>query len=190
MQLNQDLHIHTIFSTHDGAVAQEQTIELIAAVKHAKRIGISDHFEDLVNDFDTYYKNVKQLGFYVGTEIDGSRLVNEAIACKAEYYIFHCRNMESEYRELEKLLQTNKPVIVAHPNFMETDLNRVSPECYVEVSNRYVWRSDWRKDLSPFVKRFKFILSSDVHQPNWLNQTIAKHVANELGIQETIIFNA
>ena len=40
----------------------------------------------------------------------------------------------------------------------------------------------------PYLDRFSFVLSSDAHQPNWLNQTIARHVANSLGIDEYEVF--
>ena len=46
----QDLHIHTIYSSGDSAVVKEQTIALIEEVRHASIIGISDHFEYLVDD--------------------------------------------------------------------------------------------------------------------------------------------
>jgi hypothetical protein len=32
------------------------------------------------------------------------------------------------------------------------------------------------------------VISSDAHQPNWLNQTLARYVARELEIQETLLF--
>ena len=54
----QDLHIHTVFSTGDSAVMPEQTVEFIAELKHAKSIGISDHFEYLHGD--VYEKYVKK----------------------------------------------------------------------------------------------------------------------------------
>jgi hypothetical protein len=56
----------------------------------------------------------------------------------------------------------------------------------VEVNNRYSWRDDWRKSLGPWV--FRFVISSDAHQPNWLNQTYARYVAAALGIRETLLF--
>ncbi len=42
---SQDLHIHTTWSYGDTAVAEQQTIEFIAGVRHARTIGISDHYE-------------------------------------------------------------------------------------------------------------------------------------------------
>jgi hypothetical protein len=47
--LQQDLHIHATYSTSDNSVVPEQTVALVAAVKHANTGGISDHFECLVN---------------------------------------------------------------------------------------------------------------------------------------------
>jgi len=38
----QDLHVHTVFSHGDGAIVPEQTVELVAAVGHARILGISD----------------------------------------------------------------------------------------------------------------------------------------------------
>ncbi|MFO7669209.1 MAG: hypothetical protein R6W31_06090 [Bacteroidales bacterium] len=76
----QDLHIHTIFSSGDKVVVNEQTITLIRQVRHAIRIGISDHFEYLVEDdiFDQYQKEVRSAGFKVGMEVSGYPLVREA----------------------------------------------------------------------------------------------------------------
>ncbi len=187
-KLKQDLHIHTIFSSHDGAVAPEQTIELIAAVRHAEITGISDHFEDIMENFNEYSAAVRKLGFFAGTEVDGSRSVGLAVQADADYYIYHCRDEEKEYKAAERLLETGKPVIIAHPNFLSTNLEKVPPRCLIEISNRYVWRSDWRRELTPFIGRFKFILSSDAHQPNWLNHTMAEYVAQQLGIENTILF--
>jgi hypothetical protein len=33
------------------------------------------------------------------------------------------------------------------------------------------------------------VISSDAHQPNWLNQTVARHVAAELGVREKLLFD-
>ena len=188
-QLPQDLHIHTTFSSLDSAVAEEQTPELIASVRHAKIIGISDHFEHFFDRFEEYREILTKYGFYVGTEVDGSRYVPMASKLDFEYYIYHCRNRKSEYRALETLLATGKPVIIPHPMMMETDLEKVPDECYIELNNRYIWRFDWRKKMSPFKDSFRFVIGSDAHQPNWLNQNVARYVARELGITETIIFN-
>jgi hypothetical protein len=72
--------------------------------------------------------------------------------------------------------------------FMGTNLDRLPPECLIEVNNRYVWRNDWRAKLGPYVNRFRFVIDSDAHQPNWLNQNVARYVARELGIKETLLF--
>jgi hypothetical protein len=79
-------------------------------------------------------------------------------------------------------------VIVAHPNALNTNLDRVPPECLVEINNRYIWRCDWRSYYGPFVDRFEFVMSSDAHQPNWLNQTVARYVATQLGVREKLLF--
>ena len=47
--LQQDLHIHTTYSTNDNSVVPEQTVALVAAVNHANIVGISDHLEYLIN---------------------------------------------------------------------------------------------------------------------------------------------
>jgi len=77
----QDLHIHTVYSVGDSAIVKEQTPELIYNVQHAQIIGISDHFEYLLdsNIFEIYEKELHRYGFYVGAEISGFSLVNEAI---------------------------------------------------------------------------------------------------------------
>ena len=70
--LQQDLHIHTTYSTGDSAVVPEQTVALVAAVRHARIIGISDHLDYLVNgEFEGYDKELRQFGFKVGVEVDG-----------------------------------------------------------------------------------------------------------------------
>jgi len=146
--LNQDLHIHTIYSTGDSSVVEEQTVGLIAAVSHAGVIGISDHFE---------------------------------------YYIYHCRDCPEDYRGIHFLLDTGKPVIVAHPMILDTDLSRVPGECLVEINNRYVWRGDFRAFFGPYLGSFRYVLSSDAHQPNWLNQSVARYAADALGVAETVL---
>jgi len=35
---------------------------------------------------------------------------------------------------------------------------------------------------------FSFVIDSDAHQPHWLNQNIARYVARELEITETLLF--
>jgi len=186
--LKQDLHIHTIFSKDDGAVVEQQTLEMVKALNHAEVIGISDHYESLRDDFDEYKKAVKSFGFHLGTEVDGATSVDGAAELDVEYYFYHCWNTDDNYRGIEKLLATNKPVIISHPNATGTDLNRIPKECLVEINNRYIWQSDWNKDLSPFVDRFRWVFSSDAHKPSWLCQNVAIHAANQLGIQETILF--
>jgi histidinol phosphatase-like PHP family hydrolase len=185
--LPQDLHIHTTFSRHDGAVAPEQTVELVAAVAHARIIGISDHLESIADDFQAYAKTVRSLGFVVGTEVNGADWVGEAEVVDAQYYVYHCRDRERDYRGAERLLATGKPLIIAHPLILETDLRRVPPRCLIEINNRYVWRSDWQI-LRPFTASFSFVIDSDAHQPHWLNQNVARYVARKLGISETLLF--
>ena len=186
-RLPQDLHIHTTFSRHDGAVAPEQTVQLVAAVAHARITGISDHLESIVDDFPTYAQAVRSRGFMVGTEVNGADWVREAEAVEAQYYVYHCRDRERDYRGTERLLATGKPLIIAHPLILETDLNRVPPQCLIEINNRYVWRSNW-ETLHPFTEMFSFVIDSDAHQPHWLNQNIARYVARELKITETLLF--
>lgn len=187
--LQQDLHIHTTYSTSDNSVAPEQTVALIAAVKHAITVGISDHFECLVNgSFEDYKKEIRQAGMKVGVEVDGHPWVEEATNYDVDYYIFHCRDQNADYRCLDKLMATGKPVIIAHPNVLQTNLNRVPSECLAEINNRYVWRTDWKQYYGPFKNQFKFIISSDAHQPNWLAQTVAHYAATQLGIKEHLVF--
>lgn len=185
----QDLHIHTVYSKHDGAVVPEQTIDLIASVRHAETIGISDHFEYLQGKaFDSYRSDVTANCFRLGTEVGGGDEAADAAEYPFEYFIYHCRDKKKHYRGLETLLATGKPVIVAHPMLLGTDLNLVPTECIVEINNRYVWRYDWEKRLSPFLDTFTFILSSDGHQPNWLNLNVSRMVAGALGIEERLLF--
>ena len=188
--IQQDLHIHTIYSSSDPLIVSEQTIALVAAVKHAEVVGISDHFESLVNGrFEAYEQEIRRAGLRIGVEVDGQTWVSEAVGYPVEYYIYHCRDNPSDYRGLEKLLGTGKPVIVAHPNVLNTNLNRVPAECLVEINNRYVYRSDWQKFYGPFTDRFRFIFGSDAHQPNWLSQAVARYVALQLGVKNHLIFN-
>jgi histidinol phosphatase-like PHP family hydrolase len=187
--LSQDLHIHTIYSENDSAVVPEQTVSLIAEIKHAEIVGISDHFDSLVNgNFERYGREVRKAGFRVGAEVDGHAWVDEAKDCNLDYYIFHCHDRDADYRSLERLLASEKPVIIAHPNALSTDLNRVPTECLIEINNRYIWRSDWDAFYRPFKNRFKFIISSDAHQPNWLGQAVARYAAARLGIEEHLVF--
>lgn len=188
-QVPQDLHIHTIFSRLDSAVVKEQTPELIGHVRHARVIGISDHFEHFSDRFDHYKKALQKWGFHVGTEVDGAEYVDEASQLDFEYYIYHCRNRTREYQAIDRLLETGKPVIIPHPMVLETDLNRIPRECYVEINNRYVWRDDWKRKIGPHTESFRFVMGSDAHQPLWLNQNMARYVARKLGIEETLIFD-
>jgi histidinol phosphatase-like PHP family hydrolase len=187
--LPQDLHIHTTFSVGDSAVVKEQTLEFIHHFRHADLIGISDHFDRLADNYEKYRYEVKKYGFRLGTEINYSDLVNDAINLDFEYFIYHCENRKSEYNAVEKLLATGKPIIIAHPMALETNLNRIPKECFVEINNRYVWRNNWQQIYAQFKNKFRFVISSDAHQPNWLNQHIARQVAQKLQITESIIFN-
>ncbi len=185
----QDLHIHSTFSVHDGSVVEEQTIGFIAQTKHARIRGISDHFEHLYySGFEAYMAAVKKHNLHLGVEVDGPHSAKEAIKYDFEYYIYHCYDTPENYAGAEILLTTGKPVIIAHPYAINTNLRKVPPACLIEINNRYIWRCNWRKELSPFKSKFKWVLGSDAHQPHWLNQTIAGYVAKELGIQETILF--
>jgi histidinol phosphatase-like PHP family hydrolase len=189
MMLQQDLHIHTTFSISDNAVVPEQTVSLVAAVQHAIVVGISDHFECLVNgSFEGYKKEIRQHGLKVGVEVDGHPWVDEATHYHVDYFIFHCRDQKADYRSIDKLLATGKPVIIAHPNALHTDLNQVPAECLIEINNRYIWRSDWKPYYGPFTNQFKFVIGSDAHQPNWLSQAIAHYAAAQLGITEHLVF--
>ena len=187
--LKQDLHIHTTYSTSDDSVVPQQTVALVAAVKHARVAGISDHLENLVDGgFERYRREVLERGLKVGVEVDGYPWVDDAVACKVDYYLFHCRDRDADYHALKVLLTTGKPVIVAHPNALGTDLDRVPVDCLIEINNRYVWRSDWKRYYSPYKDRFRFVIGSDAHQPNWLGQAVALHAAAILGIEEHLIF--
>jgi histidinol phosphatase-like PHP family hydrolase len=185
----QDLHIHTVYSTGDTLIVEEQTIDLIKKVRHAAIVGISDHFEYLSDraTFDTYEKEVRSAGFKVGIEISGYALVDEAVKTNSDYFVYHCSAKE-DYTAVDGLLATEKPVIIAHPLILGTDLDRIPHACYIEVNNRYIWRSNWRERLRKYVPERKFVISSDAHQPNWLNQHVASYVCRELGIRETILF--
>ena len=186
----QDLHIHTIYSRNDSAVVPEQTPELIYNLGHARITGISDHIEsmDLEEINGEYIPKVRSFGFKAGVEVDGFRSVEQALKAEVDYYVYHCRDNDIDYYGAELLLETSRPVIIAHPYAIGTNLERVPDGCYVEINNRYVWRYNWRRELSPFTDRFQFVISSDAHQPNWLNQHVARHVADDLGIEETILF--
>jgi hypothetical protein len=188
--LPQDLHIHTTWSTGDGAIVPEQTIALIARLRHAQVVGISDHLELIGEDrFDEYRRQVCAAGLKVGMEVNGHGWVRAATEVTCDYRIYHCFDRDADYAGLDWLVDTGAPVIVAHPNALDTDLNRVPPECLIEINNRYVWRCDWASFYGPFVDRFQFVIGSDAHQPNWLNQTVARYVAAELGVKEKLLFS-
>lgn len=189
--LTQDLHIHTTWSRGDSAIVAEQSVELVARVEHAAVVGISDHLEYLGDGWmDEYVTAIRKAGLRVGTEVNGHVWLSPARDAPVEYYVVHCYDTDADYHALERLLDTGKPVIIAHPDALGTRLERVPPACLIELNNRYIWRGDWRSYFAPHVDRFRFVLSSDAHQPNWLNQTVARHVANELGIRETLVFEA
>lgn len=187
-RLPQDLHIHTTWSYGDDAVVPEQTIALVAALNHARVRGISDHFEYVVDRFDEYREAVRAAGLLVGTEVNGHEWVPAALATDCDYFIFHCYDRDADYRAMETLLAGGRPVIVAHPNALSTDLDRLPPQALVELNNRYIWRCDWRSFYGPYKRRFRFVLGSDAHQPNWLNQIVARYAASELGIEEVLLF--
>jgi histidinol phosphatase-like PHP family hydrolase len=187
--LPQDLHIHTVFSSGDSAVVPQQTIELIAAVHHARTVGISDHVEYLRNNrFDEYAAKVQKYGFHLGAEIVNNDDVDFALSLPLEYRVFHCYNDEISYRNAQRLADCGSPLIIAHPMALNTDLSRVPANAIVEINNRYIWRDDWKAYYTPWVGKFRFIFSSDAHQPNWLNQTVARYVGGVLGIEETLLF--
>lgn len=185
----QDLHIHSQYSVGDGALVEQQTLELIARVRHAETIGISDHFECIIGaPLERYSKEVTGYGFVLGCEVSRIELVHEAADYDFEYYVYHCLNTDEGYDGLEVLLATNRPVIVAHPMMLGTNLNRVPRECLVEINNRYVWRDNYEAFFTPYLDKFRFVFSSDAHQPHWLNQNVARNVGEMLGVAEQILF--
>jgi histidinol phosphatase-like PHP family hydrolase len=185
----QDLHIHTIFSAGDSAVSKEQTVELVAKVNHAKIIGISDHFEYIwMDNYLKYKETVTGFGFKLGTEIEGYKWVDSALNYDFDYYIYHCWDDPKDYKGLEKLMSGRKPVIVAHPYATGTNLDKIPENSIVEINNRYISRYDWSVFFSGYLNKFRFVLGSDAHQPNWLNLNISRYVANDLGIREEILF--
>jgi hypothetical protein len=126
---------------------------------------------------------------YTGTEVNGHESIDLAIRYDFDYYIYHCRGNEPlDYTGIDRLSETGKPVIIAHPYVTDTELNKISENSIVEINNRYIWRYDWKAILKPFVNKFRWVFGSDAHQPNWLNQTIAHRVGHELGISETVLF--
>jgi histidinol phosphatase-like PHP family hydrolase len=190
-QVPQDLHVHTTFSHGDGAVVPEQTVALVAQVRHARVQGISDHLEFVHGkSFEAYSTTIRRHGLHVGVEVNGGAWVPAALEIDVDYYIVHCFDTDEDYEGVERLVETAKPVILAHPLFIGTDFDRVPSECLVELNNRYVWRSDWRAGLRDYLDRFRFVIGSDAHQPHWLNQNVARRVAAALGVKETILFES
>ena len=186
--LPQDLHVHTVFSRGDGAVVPEQTVELVAGIRHARVLGISDHLEYVGEQFAQYARTVRAHRLKLGLEVNGAEWVAAAEALPVDYYIYHCRDRAEDYRGAERLAATGRPAIIAHPQALQTDLQRVSPACLIEINNRYAWREQGWRALAPFVQRFRFVIGSDAHQPHWLNQTAARFIARELGVGETLLF--
>lgn len=187
----QDLHIHTVFSRGDSAVVPEQTVSLVANFPHAEVIGISDHLDYVHGShFPEYERAVRDAGFHLGVEVDGAEWVGTALNTPVDYYLYHCRDETRAYKGAERLLSTGKPVIISHPQVWRIDHKKVPSACLIEVNNRYVWRFDWRSFYNDFLGRFRFVIGSDAHQPNWLSQNIARGVAAELGIEETVLFPA
>jgi len=184
----QDLHVHTVFSRGDGSVVPEQTVELVARLAHARVIGISDHLEHVAGRFAEYARAVRAPDLRLGREVNGAEGVGAARERPVEYYVYHCRDRAEDYRGAELLAATGRPVIIAHPQALQTDLDRVSPACLVEINNRYAWREQGWRALAPYVPRFRFVIGSDAHQPHWLNQTAARWIARELGVRETLLF--
>jgi len=190
VQVPQDLHIHTVFSHMDHSVVPEQTVALIAEVNHAKIIGISDHLECIYpSRVDDYLDEIRKFGLHAGIEVNGGDWAGIATTIDVEYYIYHCFDNAADYRGAAKLLATGKPVIIAHPQFLGTDLEKVPEGCYIEINNRYVWQRDWKSGYYTNVKdKFNFVVGSDAHQPNWLNQNLARHVLTTLQLTETVLF--
>jgi histidinol phosphatase-like PHP family hydrolase len=191
LRVPQDLHVHTTFSSGDDSVAPEQTLGLLARLRHADVLGISDHLDFVAGEaFGGYRDAVRAEGLGLGVEVDGARWLDAALEVEGEldYYVVHCRDRSADYAALERLVQTGLPVILAHPLLFGTRPERVAPGCLVEVNNRYVWRNDWRRLYPPWQERFRFVIGSDAHQPSAIGQLVARMVAGELGIRETVLF--
>jgi histidinol phosphatase-like PHP family hydrolase len=184
----QDLHVHTIFSKGDGAVVPEMTVELVAGIGHARVLGISDHLEYIAEEFPAYERTVRSFGLRLGLEINGAEWAEEAEGLPVDYYMYHCRDRLADYRGAERLAASGRPVIIAHPHMLETDLSKVPPQCLIEINNRYAWRDHGYRELAHFADRFRFVIGSDAHQPHWLNQNAARYIAGRLGIAETLLF--
>ncbi|MCG8569124.1 MAG: hypothetical protein MJB14_03185 [Spirochaetes bacterium] len=190
-RLPQDLHIHTAFSSTDSSIVPEMTLDLIAAVGHAKNIGISDHLDSIAKDetFQQYIDAVRTKGFYLGVEVDGGKWSEIALQMNTDYIVYHCYDRSEDYQAIDHFLGAGKPVIIAHPYALETNLSKVPLECFIEINNRYIWKYDWQNYFKNISDKQRFIINSDAHQPNWLNQQVARYVAYELGINETLLFN-
>jgi histidinol phosphatase-like PHP family hydrolase len=187
-RLPQDLHVHTTWSTTDGAIDPRQTVELVAGVRHALILGVSDHLEAVVDRFDEYARSIRGHGLWLGTEVDGADWAPRAVALPVDYFVYHCRNRAEDYRGAATLLATGKPLIIAHPQMLETDPDRLPTGCLIEINNRYVWQRDGEPLFAACIGRFDFVISSDAHQPHWLSQSVARAVAERLGIPEKILF--
>lgn len=184
----QDLHLHTTFSYSDDSVVPEQTLDLVASVRHASVMGCSDHLNDVVDNFETYARAVRAHGLHIGTEVDGADWVIKAVGLPVEYYVYHCRDREEDYRGAATLLATGKPLIIAHPQVLGTNPSRLPQGCLIEINNRYSWQRGSEALFKACIGRFEFVISSDAHQPHWLNQNVARAVAERLGIRERLLF--
>jgi histidinol phosphatase-like PHP family hydrolase len=184
----QDLHFHTVFSATDSSVVPEQTLDLIASVRHARVLGCADHLDSLLPVFDAYARAVRAHGMHVGTEVGGANEVPPAVELPFEYYVYHCSDTEEDYRGAEALMATGKPLIIAHPQIFQTNPDRLPSGCLIEINNRYSWQRDGEPLFRACMGRFEFVISSDAHQPLWLNQNVARSIAERLGITEKLVF--
>ena len=182
----QDLHLHSTFSSGDSAVVPQQTLALIASVRHARVVGVSDHLESLIDDFASYESAVRGHNLRLGVEVNGAEWAARAAALPVDYF---CRDRAEDYAGAEALLGTGKPLIIAHPQVLETNPDRLPEGCLIEVNNRYVWQRDGEGLFRACIGRFDFVISSDAHQPHWLNQNVARAVAARLGIRERLLFS-
>lgn len=184
----QDLHLHTTFSSGDSAVVPQQTLALIASVRHASVVGVSDHLESLIDDFAAYESEVRGHGMRLGVEVNGAEWAARAAELRVDYFVYHCRDRSEDYAGARLLLETGRPLIVAHPQILETNPDLLPDGCLIEINNRYVWQRDGEALFLRCVGRFEFVISSDAHQPHWLNQNAARAVAGRLGIRERLLF--
>jgi hypothetical protein len=184
----QDLHLHTTFSSGDSAVVPQQTLALIASVRHARVVGVSDHLEYVIDDFATYERSVRGHGLRLSVEVNGAEWAARATALPVDYFVYHCRDRSEDYAGARLLLETGKPLIVAHPQILETNPDLLPDGCLIEINNRYVWQRDGEALFVACKGRFDFVISSDAHQPHWLNQNAARAVSERLGIRERLLF--